>query len=88
MQPAATKMIKTIRFTAKCFVVWRHKRKEIHEQAIKRITEIYGEGKETSYCKIFDNDDFGYHRITVERPSRNEKGKIILDKKRKCNGRC
>ena len=58
-----------------------NKRKEIHEQAIKRITEIYGEGKETSYCKIFDNDDFGYHRITVERPSRNEKGKIILDKK-------
>ncbi|MCX6236382.1 MAG: class I SAM-dependent DNA methyltransferase [Bacteroidia bacterium] len=58
-----------------------NKRKEIHEQAIKRITEIYGDGKETHYCKIFDNDDFGYHRITVERPRRNEKGKITIDKK-------
>ena len=58
-----------------------NKRKEIHEQAIKRITEIYGDGKETAYCKIFDNEDFGYSRITVERPKRNEKGKIELDKK-------
>jgi type I restriction enzyme M protein len=57
------------------------KRKEIHEQAIIHITEIYDNGKETDYCKIFDNEDFGYHRITIERPKRNEKGKIILDKK-------
>ena len=58
-----------------------NKRKEIHEKAIDRITEIYGELKETSYCKIFDNDDFGYRRITVERPKRNAKGKIEKDKK-------
>lgn len=24
--------------------------------------------KKTPYCKVFDNDDFGYCRITVERP--------------------
>lgn len=58
-----------------------NKRKEIHEQAIKRITEIYYNGKETPYCKIFDNEDFGYSKITVERPKRNEKGKVELDKK-------
>lgn len=58
-----------------------NKRKEIHEEAIKHITEIYGDFKETAYCKIFDNDDFGYRRITVERPKRNEKGKIENDKK-------
>lgn len=58
-----------------------NKRKEIHEQAIKRITEIYYDGKETPYCKIFDNEDFAYSRITVERPKRNEKGKIEIDKK-------
>jgi type I restriction enzyme M protein len=58
-----------------------NKRKEIHEQAIQRITEMYGEFKEGPYCKIFDNDDFGYRRITVERPKRNEKGKIETDKK-------
>ena len=49
-----------------------NKRKEIHEEAIKHITEIYGEFKESPYCKIFDNDDFGYKRITVERPKRDE----------------
>src|SRR5207247_763947 len=58
-----------------------NKRKEIHEQTIKRITEIYAEGKETPYCKIFDNEDFGYSRITVERPKRDAKGKAELDKK-------
>ena len=58
-----------------------NKRKEIHEEAIKHITKIYGEFKEVPYCKIFDNDDFGYRRITVERPKRNEKGNIERDRK-------
>ncbi|RJQ23176.1 MAG: SAM-dependent DNA methyltransferase [Nitrospiraceae bacterium] len=58
-----------------------NKRKEIHEEAIKRITQIYGEFKESRYCKIFDNDDFGYRRVTVERPKRDEKGKIEKDRK-------
>lgn len=58
-----------------------NKRKEIHEAAICRITEIYGEFKEGPYCKIFDNEDFGYRRITVERPKRDEKRNIEKDKK-------
>jgi type I restriction enzyme M protein len=58
-----------------------NKRKEIYEDAIKRITEIYSEFKKTAYCKIFDNDDLGYRRITVERPKRNAKGIIEKDKK-------
>ncbi len=58
-----------------------NKRKEIHEQAINRITEIYSEFKKSEYCKIFDNEDFGYSRITVERPKRNAKGAIEKDKK-------
>ncbi|MBI4688540.1 MAG: SAM-dependent DNA methyltransferase [Nitrospirae bacterium] len=58
-----------------------NKRKEIHEEAIKRITQIYGEFREGQYCKIFDNDDFGYRRITVERPKRDEKGNIEKDRK-------
>ena len=60
-----------------------NKRKEIHNKAIDHITEIYGEFKKGPYCKIFDNEDFGYYRITVERPKRNDKGKIELDKKGK-----
>lgn len=58
-----------------------NKRKEIHEEAISLITKIYGEFKKGPYCKIFDNDDFGYRRITVERPNRDEKGNIEKDRK-------
>jgi len=74
-----------------------NKRKEIGDgkngkpDQIKTITEIYAAFEESEYCKIFDNDDFGYTRITVERPKRmpvrehtqtgNEKGEIETDKK-------
>lgn len=44
------------------------KRNEISEQHIKEITNIYGDFTENEYSKIFDNDDFGYRKITVERP--------------------
>jgi type I restriction enzyme M protein len=62
------------------------KRKEIGDgkdgrpDQISTITKIYGEYSENAYCKIFDNDDFAYRRITIERPLRDEKGKIVLDK--------
>lgn len=64
-----------------------NKRKEIGDgkngklDQIKFITEIYDSFEEGLYCKIFDNEDFGYTRITVERPKRNEKGEIQYDKK-------
>ena len=44
------------------------KRNEITEGQIKTITEIYDSFKEGKFSKIFDNEDFGYNRITVERP--------------------
>jgi len=44
------------------------KRNEISEQQIRDITNIYGEFKENEHTKIFDNEDFGYQKITVERP--------------------
>lgn len=46
------------------------KRKELSEDNIADITRIYGEFTESEYSKIFDNKDFGYHQITVERPLR------------------
>ncbi|MBW1996040.1 MAG: SAM-dependent DNA methyltransferase, partial [Deltaproteobacteria bacterium] len=46
------------------------KRNEISDEQIKEITRIYGEFTENEYCKIFDNEDFGYRKITVERPLR------------------
>jgi type I restriction enzyme M protein len=37
---------------------------------IGEITRIYGDFEENEFSKIFDNEDFGYWRITVERPLR------------------
>jgi type I restriction enzyme M protein len=56
-----------------------NKRNELSEDDIKKITEIYGNFKQGKYCKIFNNSDFGYSRITVERPL-IENGKIVKDK--------
>ena len=44
------------------------KRNEINEKQKEEITRIFKDFKEEEFSKIFDNDDFGYTRITVERP--------------------
>ncbi len=44
------------------------KRKQISEKQIEEIVRIYGEFAESKVSKIFDTTDFGYRRITVERP--------------------
>ena len=56
-----------------------NKRNEISDEDIKTITQIYGDFKENKYCKIFNNSDFAYSRITVERPLIKD-GKIVKDK--------
>lgn len=57
-----------------------NKRKEIPENGTARgigfITKIYGDFEENEFCKIFPNDFFGYWRVTVEQPERDEKGNI------------
>src|SRR5690348_10167948 len=64
-----------------------NKRKEIGDgkegrpSQIATISKIYEEFKEGPYCKIFDNSDFGYYRITIERPKRNGAGEIEYDKR-------
>lgn len=57
-----------------------NKRNDIPESAIQEITKLYGEFKETEISKIFDNEDFGYTKITVERPLLDEDGKPVLVK--------
>ncbi|MBE3994760.1 SAM-dependent DNA methyltransferase [Vibrio parahaemolyticus] len=44
------------------------KRRELTEDGINTIVKTYGEFAESSFSKIFDYSDFGYRRITVERP--------------------
>ncbi|WP_278682851.1 type I restriction-modification system subunit M [Paraclostridium bifermentans] len=45
-----------------------NKRKEITSEQIKEIKELYKNFEECENSKIFDNQDFGYRKITVERP--------------------
>jgi type I restriction enzyme M protein len=59
-----------------------NKRNEIASQQIEEITRIYGAFTEGEHCKVFRNEDFGYYRLTVERPLM-ENGKPTLDKKGK-----
>lgn len=45
-----------------------NKRKEITPEQIKEITSLYSSFEESENSKIFDNEDFGYRKVTVERP--------------------
>ena len=45
---------------------------ELGEEDIERICETFLDFKETEQSKIFDNDAFGYWKVTVERPLRIE----------------
>jgi len=47
-----------------------NKRNEISDKQIDEITGIYGDFVEGEFCRIFDNEAFGFNRITVERPLR------------------
>lgn len=46
------------------------KRREISDDQIQQITGLFTAFKEGEHCKIFDVTDFGYRKITVERPLR------------------
>ena len=56
-----------------------NKRNYITDEQIHEITEIYTQFEDGEYCRIFDNEDFGYTKITVERPL-VEDGEITTDK--------
>ena len=58
------------------------KRKQISDQQIAEITQLFGDFEDVKACpekglfrdrvKIFDNIDFGYQRITIERPLKTQ----------------
>ena len=67
------------------------KRKEISPEQIGEITRIFGAFEECNkdgapISRIFKNEDFGYRTITVERPERDDKGKVVLSTKGKTKG--
>lgn len=66
------------------------KRNDITDKCRELIAQAYGEfqnekiygDKDGVYCqsKIFDSEEFGYKKIIVERPARDENGEIVLKK--------
>lgn len=68
------------------------KRKELSDEHIAEITRLFGQFVEAEadgkpISRIFKNTDFGYRSITVERPERDEKGKIVLGQRGKMKGK-
>ena len=68
------------------------KRKELSDAHIARITRLFGDFVEAEedgkpISRIFDNQAFGYHSITVERPLRGDDGQIVLGQKGKQKGK-
>ncbi len=74
-------MINAIGFYNKMSRSLGNKRNEIGESHIETITKTYF--KENEFSKIFDNEDFGYWQITVERPLKDGGGNIMKDSKGK-----
>ena len=67
------------------------KRKELSPEHIEDITRLFGRFEESTrdgvpISRIFKNEDFGYRTITVERPERDAKGKIVVGSKGKGKG--
>ena len=64
-----------------------NKRNDIPESATQEITRLYGDFVESEISKIFDTADFGYTKITVERPYRlhfktsHDRMKLLFDNK-------
>ena len=68
------------------------KRKELSEEHIATITRLFGDCLEhtegdTPISRLFKTTDFGYHTITVERPQRDEQGKVVKATKGKLKGK-
>lgn len=57
------------------------KRNELSKEHIDNITKIYGDFVENEYSKIFENEYFGYRKVTVLQPELNEDGTPKKNKK-------
>ena len=58
------------------------KRRHLAAAQIEEIVRLYGRFEDNDRSKRFDNDDFGYTRVTVERPLRLRYQMTIEDKVR------
>ena len=68
------------------------KRKELSLEHIEGIMRLFGNCEEVRkdgvpISRIFKNEEFGYRTITVERPERDDSGKIVMTAKGKQKGK-
>lgn len=64
------RLVNAVGFSKKMKKSMGSKRNEITEEQLTEIVRLYGSARPGEYVKIFDNEDFGYSKITVERPLR------------------
>ena len=58
------------------------KRRQIGDQHVHQLMELYTNFEDTDHSKIYPNDFFGYTKVTIERPLIDEEtGDIVTDKK-------
>ncbi|MDE2758591.1 MAG: class I SAM-dependent DNA methyltransferase [Acidobacteriota bacterium] len=58
------------------------KRRHLSGEQVDEIVRLYGRFEENDRSKLFDNADFGYTRVTVERPLRLRYQMTVEDKAR------
>lgn len=63
-------LVNAVDFSKKMKKSLGNKRNEITQEQIEEIMRLYGNFQESEFVKIFDNEDFGYQKITVDRPLR------------------
>lgn len=70
LRKGKVQLVNAVDFSKKMRKSMGSKRNEISEDQINEIVRLYGDFKEGEYVKVFDNEDFGYAKVTVERPLR------------------
>ncbi len=56
------------------------KRKELTDEHISNLTGLYSDFKETGHSKIYPNEFFGYTKVTIEQPLKDERGNVVTDR--------
>jgi type I restriction enzyme M protein len=70
LRKGKVQLINAVSFFQKMRKSLGDKRNEISQEQIEEITRLYGNFRAGPHCQIFNNEDFGYWRVTVERPLR------------------
>ncbi len=57
-----------------------NKRKFIDDDSRRKIVDLYKNFEENEFSKIFDSEDFGYMKVTIDRPLYDSKGEKVIKK--------